>query len=80
MTHEIFCGDHLLCARLRPSDIDGAKGAVEELERIIPQIRKVWPDTQISIRSDSGFCREDIMAWCEKNDVDYILGLAQNSR
>jgi len=76
----IFCGDDLLCARLRPSNIDAAKGAVEELERIVGQIRQRWPGVKIVIRADSGFCREQIMAWCEQNRVHYILGLPQNSR
>jgi hypothetical protein len=65
---------------LRPSNIDGASGAKEEVERIITQIRGVWPKTRIIIRADSGFCREDIMVWCEDNNVDYILGLARNAR
>lgn len=76
----IFCGDDLLCARLRPSNIDAAKGAVEELERIVRQIREKWPGVKIVIRADSGFCREEIMFWCEHNNVDYVLGLAKNPR
>jgi hypothetical protein len=76
----IFCGEHLLCARLRPSDIDASAGAVKELERIIAQIRSRWPDVRIIIRGDSGFCREAIMSWCEDNGVDYVLGLAKNER
>src|SRR3954452_1053334 len=76
----IFCGDHLLLARLRPSDIDAAAGSVKHLERIVAQIREAWPEVEIAIRADSGFCREAIMAWCEANGVDYVLGLAQNTR
>ncbi len=76
----IFCGDHLLCARLRPADIDASAGSVKELERIVTQIRSQWPDVQIIIRGDSGFCRERIMFWCEANSVDYVLGLAKNER
>jgi len=76
----IFCGEHLLCARLRPADIDGAAGSVKELERIVSEIRAKWLDVQIVIRGDSGFCREPIMAWCETHDVDYVLGLAKNDR
>lgn len=76
----IFCGEHLLCARLRPSDIDASAGSVKELERIISRIRVRWPDTRIVIRGDSGFCREHIMNWCEHNAVDYVLGLAKNQR
>ncbi|MGZ3336105.1 MAG: IS1380 family transposase [Isosphaeraceae bacterium] len=76
----IFCGDHLLCARLRPSDIDGSAGALKQLQRIIARIRQVWPKVKILVRGDSGFCREPTMAWCEANDVDYVFGLAQNPR
>lgn len=76
----IFCGDHLLCARLRPADIDAAAGSVKHLERIVAQVRQAWPEVKVTIRADSGFCREPIMAWCETNGVDYVLGLAQNTR
>jgi len=76
----IFCGEHLLCARLRPSDIDASVGSLKELIRIIAQIRQRWPDVQIIIRGDSGFCREHIMYWCEDNRVDYVFGLAKNER
>ena len=76
----IFCGEHLLCARLRPSDIDACAGSVKELDRIVSSVRIRWPDTRIIIRGDSGFCREHIMLWCELNNVDYILGLAKNER
>jgi Transposase DDE domain group 1 len=76
----IFCGDHLLCARLRPADIDASAGSVKHLQRIVARIRQAWPEVKITIRGDSGFCREPIMAWCEANGVDYVLGLAQNTR
>jgi hypothetical protein len=76
----IFCGDHLLCARLRPADIDASAGSVKQLQRIVEQIRRAWPEVKIAIRADGGFCREAIMAWCEANGVDYVLGLAQNTR
>jgi hypothetical protein len=76
----IFCDEHLLCARLRPSNIDACAGTVEELQRIIPQIRCAWPDVEIVIRGDSGFCRDEIMAWCEANEVEYYLGMAKNPR
>ena len=78
----IFCGDFPLCARLRPSNIDPARGALEELRRIVRQIRERWPKVRIIVRGDSGFCREELMAWCEKeeNKVDYVLGLAKNKR
>jgi hypothetical protein len=76
----IFCGDHLLLAKLRSSNIDAASGSVDDLERITEHIRKSWRDVQIIIRADSGFCREEIVSWCEANSVDYIIGLAKNSR
>ena len=76
----IFCGEHLLCARLRQADQDGAAGTVDELERIIGRIRLRWPQTRIIVRGDAGFCREDLMGWCEAHGVDYVFGLAKNSR
>jgi hypothetical protein len=76
----IFCGDHLLCARLRPSDIDASAGSVKQLQRIVAQIREAWPRIRIMIRADSGFCRDEILRWCEDNGVDYLLGLAKNKR
>jgi hypothetical protein len=76
----IFCGRHLLAAKLRRSNIDGAAGAREEVERIIAQIRLRWPRTRILLRADSGFCREALMTWCEANKVDYLFGLARNAR
>ncbi len=76
----IFCGDHLLCARLRPSDIDASAGSVKHLERIVAQVRQTWPQVKIVVRADSGFCREEILGWCEGNGVDYLIGLAKNTR
>jgi hypothetical protein len=76
----IFCGEQLLCARLRRADQDAAAGTREEVERIIGRIRISWPETRIIVRGDSGFCREDLMHWCEAHGVDYVLGLAKNSR
>jgi hypothetical protein len=76
----IFCGEFLLGARLRPSNIDASAGSVEELQRIVKQIRAVWPQVRILVRGDSGFCREELMAWCEAEHVDYALGLAKNER
>ena len=76
----IFCGEHLLCARLRTADGDGAAGSVEELARLVQQIRQAWPEVGIVVRGDCGFCREELMAWCEANAVDYVLGLAKNDR
>jgi hypothetical protein len=76
----IFCGRHLLAAKLRRSNIDGAAGAREEVERLVTQIRASWPRTRILLRADSGFCREELMSWCEANRVDYLFGLARNAR
>ena len=76
----IFCGRHLLAAKLRRSDSDGAAGTVEELVRIVGQIRARWPRVRILLRGDSGFCREALMAWAEANRVDYVFGLARNVR
>jgi len=76
----VFCGDHLLCARLRPSNIDASAGSLEEIQRIVGQIRKAWPQTRIILRADSGFCREELLVWCENNDVDYVFGFARNKR
>lgn len=76
----IFCGEHLLCARLRSSNRDASDGGVDELKRIVEQIRARWPKTRIIIRGDSGFCRESIMSWCEFNHIGYVLGLARNNR
>jgi Transposase DDE domain group 1 len=76
----IFCGDHLLCARLRTANTDGSAGAVGEVERITGQLRRHWPEVKIILRADSGFCREELMSWCEQNGVDYVLGLARNRR
>jgi hypothetical protein len=76
----IFCGEHLLCSKLRTSDIDGAAGACEEVERIVRQIRARWPEVRIILRADSGFCREQLMSYCEQNAVDYVFGLAKNTR
>jgi len=76
----IFAGDQLLCARLRPANQDGAAGSLEEVKRIVGQLRQRWPEVKIILRADSGFCREELMAWCEQNHTDYVLGLARNQR
>jgi hypothetical protein len=75
----IVCGEYVLCARLRRSNIDGAQGCVAELERIVEQIRQQWPQVRIIVRGDSGFCREELLSWCEQHRVDYVVGLAQNA-
>jgi Transposase DDE domain group 1 len=76
----VFCGRHLLAAKLRRSDIDASAGALTEVERIIGQIRARWPRVRVLLRADSGFAREMLMAWCEQNRVDYVFGLARNAR
>jgi hypothetical protein len=76
----IFCDDFLLCARLRRSDIDGADGSRREVRRITDQIRRRWPKVRIILRADSGFARDELMTWCELEGVDYVFGLARNSR
>ena len=76
----IFCGEHLLGARLRTADQDGAAGSVQEVARIIEQIRQAWPRVEIIVRGDSGFCREELMAWCEAHGVSYVVGLPRNGR
>lgn len=76
----IFCGRHLLAAKLRRSNIDASAGAIEELGRIVGHIRQKWPRVRIVLRADSGFARDRLMAWCEDNRVDYVFGLARNGR
>ncbi len=76
----VFCGRHLLAAKLRQSNADASAGAVEEVARIVSQIRARWPGVRILLRADSGFAREALMAWCEDNRVDYLFGLARNAR
>lgn len=76
----IVCGDSVLWAELRPSNIDASKGSVEALQRIVSRIRKRFPHIEVVVRADSGFAREELMAWCEANAVDYLLGLARNTR
>jgi len=76
----IFCGRHLLAAKLRPANIDAAAGSLEEVIRIVARIRARWPQVRIVLRADSGFARDALMTWCEANGVDYLFGLARNSR
>ena len=76
----IFCGRHLLAAKLRRSNIDASAGSVEEVERIVGRVREAWPRVRIVLRGDSAFARERLMAWCEDNRVDYLFGLARNER
>lgn len=76
----VFCGSHLLAAKLRPANIDAAAGATEDVARLVGRIRTRWPRVRIVLRADSGFARDELMAWCERNRIDYVLGLARNSR
>ena len=76
----VFCGRHLLAAKLRPANIDGSAGAIAEVARLVAQIRERWPTVGILLRADSGFAREALMAWCENNAVEYLFGLARNTR
>jgi hypothetical protein len=76
----VFCGRQLLLAKLRPANIDAAAGAKDEIAWMVAQIRESWPDVEIWLRADSGFCREELMAWCEVNGVEYVFGLARNAR
>src|SRR5439155_8143626 len=76
----IFDGRHLLVAKLRRADIDASAGAKEEIARVVAHIRKAWPEVEIWLRADSGFARDELMAWCEENRVDYVFGMARNTR
>lgn len=76
----VFVDEHLVCARLRPSNIDASAGALEEVQRIVKRLRFTWPEVEIVLRADSGFCRDALMSWCEKNRVGYVFGLAKNDR
>lgn len=76
----VFAGEHVLCARLRRSNIDPSAGSCQEIQRIVKRIGSVWPEVRIILRGDSGFCREELMAWCEGNGVDYVFGMARNVR
>jgi hypothetical protein len=77
----VYCGEYPLSVQMRPSNIDGAKGAKQLCERIVAKLRSVWPTAHIIIRADSGFCRDELLSWCEQEPgVDYVIGLAKNSR
>jgi len=76
----VFCGRHLLLAKLRRADLDATAGAVEEVARLVARIRARWPMTRILLRADADFARDELMAWCEANDVDFLFGLARNER
>ncbi len=76
----VFCGEHLLGVRLRQANIDASAGSLAEIRRIVGQIRERWPEVEITLRADSGFCREELMSWCEANRVEYVFGFARNPR
>jgi hypothetical protein len=76
----IFCGDHVLCARLREASHDAAFGCLGEIKRIVTQLRAAWPEMKIVLRGDSGFCRNELMSWCEANRVEFVFGMARNQR
>jgi len=76
----VFCGEHVLCARLREANHDASFGCLPELRRIVTQIRSAWPEVKIILRGDSGFCRNEVMSWCENNGVEFVFGLARNQR
>src|ERR1700733_4562260 len=76
----VFCGDHVLCARMREANHDAAFGCRQEMERIVKQLRAAWPEVKILLRGDSGFCRNELMNWCESHNVDYLFGMAKNKR
>jgi len=76
----VFCGEQIVCARLRESNHDASFGCLQEIERIVAQIRTAWPEVKIILRGDSGFCRNGLMNWCEEHQVDYVFGMARNQR
>ena len=76
----VFCGEHLLGVRLRSANIDASAGSLREIARIVGQIRQCWPEVRITLRGDSGFCRDELMSWCEQNGVEYVFGFARNER
>ena len=76
----IFCGEHVLCARLREANHDASFDSLREIQRIVEQIRAAWPEVKIILRGDSGFCRNQLMSWCEAHRVDFLFGMARNQR
>jgi hypothetical protein len=76
----VFCGEQILGARLRESNHDASFGCLQEIERIVGQIRTAWPAVRIILRGDSGFCRNVLMSWCESHNVDFVFGMARNQR
>jgi hypothetical protein len=76
----IYCGDHLLRAKLKTANLDPGNEALPDLRWVIERIRARWPKVRITVRADSGFCREELMRWCEDNEVFYVFGMARNAR
>ena len=76
----VFCGEHVLCARLREANHDASFDSLREIQRIVAQIRAAWPEVKIILRGDSGFCRNELMNWCEAQRVDFLFGMARNQR
>jgi hypothetical protein len=76
----VLCGEQVLCARLREANHDASFGSLQEIRRIVAQIRVAWPEVKIILRGDSGFCRNELMSWCENKGVDFVFGLARNRR
>jgi hypothetical protein len=76
----VYCGEQLLVSYLRPSNRDGARHAWAVLALLVKALRKQWPGVRILLRADSGFCRWKMLRWCERHQVDYVVGLAKNTR
>ena len=77
----IFCGEHVLCVRLRQANIDASAGSLKEVQRVVQRIRARWPEVRITLRGDSGFCRDELMDWCERQqEVHFVFGMARNER
>jgi hypothetical protein len=76
----VFCGDQCLVSYLRPSNIDGAKHSWAILALLVKRLRRAWTEVSITLRGDSGFCRHKMLGWCERNKVNYMVGLAKNRR
>jgi len=76
----VFCGEQLLVSYLRPSNLDAAKHSWAILKLLVQRLRQQWPEVKIIFRGDSGFCRWKMLRWCERHEVKYLVGLAQNAR
>ena len=76
----VFCGEQLLVAYLRSAKHDAALHAAAIMKLLTRRLRQAWPDVRLVFRGDSGFCRRRLLSWCERNGVDYVVGLQKNSR